>query len=241
MKRTWHVGLNFLWLGITIMLFIGITQPMFTFTHFYFFDDTFSLFNGIFHLLKQQELILFFLLFAFSIVMPSLKMLLLLYTINARSLFNIKQQRRLNKIALVGKWSMLDVYVIAMIAVTVKLGMIATVTIHSGLIIFTTAVVLSMILPLLISYAFIHNKSSDISQLKVINERSEHLQIKLTEPQLTELLSTNKLENLPREVILHADNLVDVFDHQHQWQAKGKVSVGQDQRCYLALYANRVD
>jgi paraquat-inducible protein A len=43
-----------------------------------------------------------------------------------------------------GRWAMLDVMVVAMLIVTVKLGVIATIQIHAGLYVFGSAVLLIM-------------------------------------------------------------------------------------------------
>jgi paraquat-inducible protein A len=47
---------------------------------------------------------------------------------------------------LYGKWSMLDVFVVAVLVVTVKLGAIANVEMHYGLYFFSAAVILTMII-----------------------------------------------------------------------------------------------
>lgn len=211
--------LNALWLITALLLVIGLTQPMFTFTHFYFFDDTFSLVDGIFHLAAQGEFILFALLFLFSLVMPVVKMLMLLYNINAGQLLSSKQRLHLDKIAKLGKWSMLDVYVIAILAVTVKLGMIASVTIHFGLVAFALSVTLSMLLPLAIS-ALYHRKSPlQIEHNIAITWRSE-AEI-MAEDHIIDALK------LSQPLALGAGEfkaqLIDVYDKQGLWQIKAHI------------------
>jgi len=44
-----------------------------------------------------------------------------------------------------GKWSMLDVFVVAVLLATVKLGAVANVQLHYGLYLFAAAVILTMI------------------------------------------------------------------------------------------------
>ena len=220
------ISLNALWLAISMMLLLGIYLPMFTFTHFYFFDDTFSLSKGIFHLLAQDEMILFALLFTFSIIMPLLKMLLLLYAINASNMLSLHQQQRLARINMISKWSMLDVYVIAILAVTFKLGMIATVKIHLGLIIFTLAVVASMLLPLLITLAHRYQEKERVSDIKIISQQHFQLQLCLNEGVLTQLLEQGELAIGQQEGIasqlntLQDSQLLDIFDNSQCWRAK---------------------
>jgi paraquat-inducible protein A len=45
-----------------------------------------------------------------------------------------------------GRWAMLDVMVVAMLIMTVKLGAVASIQIHTGLYIFAAAVLLIMLL-----------------------------------------------------------------------------------------------
>lgn len=219
MKFLSSFTLNILWLIVTLLLIIGVTQPMFTFTHFYFFDDTFSLASGIFHLLNQGEIILFGLLLCFSLLMPAVKMVLILYSINAPSL--TKHQRYLHRLGMLGKWSMLDVFVIAILAVTIKISMVAEVTIHYGLIVFSVGVLMSMILPQLIR-----------SPAKPAT--SHH--ITLSEQQLGQLNSQHVLTIEFGDVVA-SQELGDVFDHQQQWRAKVNLIPLADGKLSLALIA----
>lgn len=220
-NTSWLYSLNIIWLVTSILLVVGLTRPMFTFTHFYFFDDTFSMINGIFHLAQQGEYILFALLFTFSLLMPIIKMLMLLYTINAPTLFSHVQQRRLDKLAKLGKWSMLDVYVIAILAVIIKLGMIATVSIHYGLIAFAISVSLSMMLPWLISYAHKQRNSKHDDNDWIWSKKHENQAIILNASALKILLSAGYLAI----DMTQASNglLVDIFNQDGQWKAKGKI------------------
>ncbi len=224
MRRPSHTLLNVYWAIISLMLIIGVSQPMFTFTHFYFFDDTFSLFSGIFHLLNQGELILFVLLFSFSLLMPAIKMLMLLYTINAKTMFNKTQQRYLNRIALIGKWSMLDVFVVAIMAVTIKLSMVAQVTIHYGLIVFSIGVVASMILPHL---------------FRPQAQAPRHLVLSSTQ---LDTLVVNKLISVSdSDQVFEPEALLDILDEAKQWQAKAQVRTIAGHQIELLLVAVHLD
>jgi paraquat-inducible protein A len=54
--------------------------------------------------------------------------------------------KAINQLAAIGKWSMADVFVIAILAATVKMDMIASIEIHAGLFVFGTGVIASMLL-----------------------------------------------------------------------------------------------
>ena len=119
---------------------------MFSFHKFYIFDDTFSLLGGVFYLFREGEFLLFLILFGFTIALPVYKMVLSFLLISNR----IKQEsykiKIVNRLAMIGKWSMTDVFVIAILAATVKLEMIASIEIHAGLFVFAAGVVASMLL-----------------------------------------------------------------------------------------------
>lgn len=134
------------WLVTVIMLGVGAAVPFFTFSKFYVFDDTFSLFSGIFHLLSAGEPVLFALVFLFSILLPVYKMYVLLRLINHTAMEERRRQRYTAMLMLLGKWSMLDVFVVAMLIMTIKLGAIASVEVHGGLYLFSAGVLASMLL-----------------------------------------------------------------------------------------------
>ena len=138
--------LRLAWFIVSAMLIAGAVMPMFTFSRFYIFNDTFSLASGIFYLLKEGEPLLFIVVFSFSILMPAWKMYLLYRLLHAQDGDNAWRHRQLHVLSFLGKWSMLDVFVVAILVVTVKLGAIASITVHSGIYLFTLAVLASMLL-----------------------------------------------------------------------------------------------
>lgn len=142
------------WLAAVTMLGVGAALPFFTFSKFFVFDDTFSLFSGIFHLLSAGEPVLFALVFLFSIVMPVYKMFVLFRLINNRLLDERKRRRYTSMLMVLGKWSMLDVFVVAMLIMTIKLGAIASVEVHGGLYLFSAGVLASMLLTHLVGKKF---------------------------------------------------------------------------------------
>jgi len=138
--------LKLAWFIVSAMLVAGAVLPMFTFSQFYIFNDTFSLASGIFHLLMQGEPLLFIVVFSFSILMPAWKMYLLYRLLHTQDGDNTRRHRQLHVLSFLGKWSMLDVFVVAILVVTVKLGAIASITVHFGIYLFTLAVLASMLL-----------------------------------------------------------------------------------------------
>ena len=142
------------WLAVAAMLGVGAALPFFTFSKFFVFDDTFSLFSGIFHLLAAGEPVLFVLVFLFSILLPVYKMFVLFRLINNRFLDEPIRRRYTSLLIFLGKWSMLDVFVVAMMIMTVKLGAVASIQVHGGLYLFAGGVLASMLLTHMVSRQF---------------------------------------------------------------------------------------
>jgi paraquat-inducible protein A len=135
-----------LWVISCVLFIAGISLPMFSFHRFFIFNDTFSLLSSVFHLLVEGELFLFIVVFLFSIVGPIYKLYLLNTLVSAKAVSGKDRIRLIQKLAIIGKWSMADVFVVAIIASTVKIGLIASVSIHIGLLLFGLAVLSSMLL-----------------------------------------------------------------------------------------------
>lgn len=141
-----------IWLSTSAALITGMSTPLFSFTRFYIFNNTVSLFSGVFQLLREGEWFLFILIFCFSVLFPLGKMLLLLALISGHRFTSPSHTALLKLLHTLGRWSMLDVFVVAVMAVTIKLGAVASVQIHYGLYIFTGAILASMALAQMIAY-----------------------------------------------------------------------------------------
>ena len=126
------------------LLLTGLLSPVITLTKFVLIENTFSVLSGVIELLKEGKLFLFLLITGFSIVLPVLK-LWILYRLVSKSAATEKSVRKLlHWMHLYGKWSMLDVFVVAILVVAVKLGAIADVEMRFGLYAFAASVLLTM-------------------------------------------------------------------------------------------------
>jgi len=134
-------------LGVSIVMFVlGISLPMFTLQKFFIVNDTFSLLGGAFELLVIEELFLFLLIIGFSVITPILKFVLSWLVLSIDEIAEDKRLIAIRKLSMICKWSMADVFVIAVLAATIKLGGLATVKVHIGLLFFACYVLLSMFL-----------------------------------------------------------------------------------------------
>jgi paraquat-inducible protein A len=86
--------------------------------------------------------------FIASVTIPLLKLIsltLLLVSVQRRSTWHPRQRTRLYRLVeLVGRWSMLDIYVVALLAALVQLGNMATVKAGPAALAFGAVVVLTM-------------------------------------------------------------------------------------------------
>jgi len=132
---------------ITVLLFIaGIFFPILTITKLLVVSNEVSIVNGLIQLLQEQQYFIFIVIFLFSIVLPVLKLYYLFLLSARKAVEDNTYSMYLQLMHRYGRWSMLDVFVIAVLIMTVKLGVLASVKIELGMFFFTTAVVLLMII-----------------------------------------------------------------------------------------------
>jgi len=122
----------------------GLLAPIITLTKFVLIENTFSVLSGVIELLKEGKLFLFLLITGFSIVLPVLKLWILYRLVSKSAAMEKSVRKLLHWMHLYGKWSMLDVFVVAILVVAVKLGAIADVEMRFGLYAFAASVLLTM-------------------------------------------------------------------------------------------------
>ncbi len=128
----------------TILLGVGLVAPIITLKKFMLVENTFSVLSGTVALLQEGQLFLFIVITGFSVVVPFLKIGVLLKLLSDKAKDTANFKRYLHWMHLYGKWSMLDVFVVAVLVVAVKLGAIASVEMRAGLYAFAAAVILTM-------------------------------------------------------------------------------------------------
>ena len=132
-------------LGLTsCFLGVGLVAPIITLKKFVLIENTFSVLSGAIALLKEGQIFLFIVITGFSIVLPLLKIGVLNKLLSVKENKAVNLDKYLHWMHLYGKWSMLDVFVVAVLVVAVKLGAIVSVEMRFGLYSFAAAVVLTM-------------------------------------------------------------------------------------------------
>ena len=107
-----------------------------------------TIMSGVVHLWKTGSWAISAIVFIASIIVPLFKLIaltLLLVSVKRRSTWWPNQRIRLYRmVELVGRWSMLDIYVVTILAALVQIHSLATVRAGSGAIAFGAVVVLTM-------------------------------------------------------------------------------------------------
>ena len=138
------ITINLLLMLALAALVIGVSAPLLTLEKMYFFENTVSLLSTIKGLYIQKEWFLFTVIAVFSLCIPVIKIAGLVLILNVEYQKNSFLDKTLHVIEIVGKWSMLDVFVVALLLVSVKLGVLAKVDVHYGLYAFAASVLLTM-------------------------------------------------------------------------------------------------
>lgn len=136
--------LRWLLLLTILLLAAGFVTPMLTITKFMVINNSVSIVSGIWQLIQERQLLLFLIIATFSILLPIAKIILLFNLLHPNTTHPNRRKRLLHLMHDYGRWAMLDVMVVAVLIMTVKLGAIASIQVHSGLYIFGAAVLLIM-------------------------------------------------------------------------------------------------
>lgn len=128
-----------------VLLFFGWILPIMTIDKLVFLTERISILESCLVLWEEQQYFLFFVIAVFSIVFPLVKLSLALYLWYQADAHSLALQRLLGWLEIIGRWSMLDVFAVAIAVVAIQLSLISEVTMHAGIYIFTLAIVLSLL------------------------------------------------------------------------------------------------
>ncbi|MEQ8354664.1 MAG: paraquat-inducible protein A [Kiloniellaceae bacterium] len=137
--------LGLLLLSAAAALLAGWLLPVMTVRTLLVFYDEVSILTGAYRLLASGDVLLFILIALFTVVLPVGKLVFAWLAWSRLRVDDPRVRRLLHWIETIGRWSMLDVFVIAILVVVIKLSLVSDVEIHAGLYVFVLAVILSMI------------------------------------------------------------------------------------------------
>ena len=132
-------------LAALVLLGFGLFMPAVTVEQFFVFDTTKSIAGSIGALFAQGYILLGVIVATFSIVFPFAKLILSFRIWIARDAASPGVQRAIRWTVKLGRWSMLDVFMVALVVAILTLDMIANVEVHVGLYIFGGAIVVAML------------------------------------------------------------------------------------------------
>src|SRR5579862_944609 len=133
-----------LMLVLAVAFFVaGIFLPFTSVTKLWLFQNQISVYHGLIILWQAGELFLFLILFVFTVCFPLVKLTAMLTlwlyprvgTDRARKLFHF--------VSNLGKWSMLDVFVVAILVLTIKSSGVANIRVGVGFFLFFISVMLT--------------------------------------------------------------------------------------------------
>ncbi len=159
-------------IGASISLALGVSLPSIKLTKFYFFSTEYSLISTVDSLIQRNQLFLGGLVLVFSILLPVFKILYLVILTTMPVDVLERQYRRLRALEWLGKWSMHDVLVLALMIFFIKSQGIYDATSLSGVYFFTLAVMF-----MILAYAWIN-----IFSLNAIKAKSHRLETREARP-----------------------------------------------------------
>lgn len=138
------------WLGwgailAAILLVTGWVLPIMTVERLLFLSHEISILQGVGELWSEDETFLALVIGAFSVLLPAVKLALALYLWFHAEAGSRRLHQALSLLELAGRWSMLDVFIVALLVVAIRTSLIDEVTVHPGVYVFTAAIVLSLV------------------------------------------------------------------------------------------------
>ncbi len=133
-------------LVLAFALFLaGLFRPFTEVTKLWVFDHDVSVYHALITLFHEREFFLFGILIIFTVIFPLVKItaLLVLWLKPGLQLRLMAQVHEI--VSHLGKWSMLDVFVVAVLVVLIRAGGLATIKAQDGLLLFCASVVLTQI------------------------------------------------------------------------------------------------
>jgi paraquat-inducible protein A len=128
--------------GAGVLFLIGICAPLMTVTKLMIFTTTVSLISAVWQLFAERHYVLGGVVGVFCLLGPLGKLTLVFLACRHAKRSTLPWQRTLYWLALWGKWSMLDVFIVALLVVAAKVQGFVAVNVNYGLYAFAASVIL---------------------------------------------------------------------------------------------------
>lgn len=142
MRQLNHVLALPVWIALGLLL-IGLTTPILAVEKFWFFRNEVSMWSGMCALFAEDEFLLGGVILIFALLFPISKNLLLLAVLHGLAPLSRHGGRIAHWLAILGKWSMLDVFIVAIVVTSIKLGALAEAQTGNGLYFFLVSVIMT--------------------------------------------------------------------------------------------------
>lgn len=129
-----------------MLIVAGWLLPFMSVTTFFVFSGEISILDAMAQLLEAEEFALFAIVAVFTVVFPITKFTLAAHLWATAAPGDPAAARRAALLEGLGKWSMLDVFLTALLVVSIKTSGLSGLTVHAGVYFFAGGVVLSMLL-----------------------------------------------------------------------------------------------
>lgn len=128
------------------VLVVAWFMPIMTISRFVFWDSRFSILDAAANLWDEEHYFTFTVIVVFSMIFPVCKLLAAFLVWLRVDPASERTRRALATLGFLGKWSMLDVFVVALTIVAINISIVSDVAVHAGLYVFTGAVIASILL-----------------------------------------------------------------------------------------------
>lgn len=136
-----------LWLLVVISFILGVTLPIATVEKFWLIKNQFSLIQSILELANNpsgQNIVLLLIIVSFTFIFPIAKLATMFLQIKH---YGKNWQNTMTRLVeTVGHFSMLDVFVIALMVLLLKLRVLVDVSLHVGFYWFASSIILSIVM-----------------------------------------------------------------------------------------------
>jgi len=132
-------------IGTLALLIVALMLPLMKVKQLFFWQDDYTVLQGVVELVTHGAIILGIVLFLFSIVFPVSKLVMLL-VLWYRKVNRKQRQKLLGYLEMLSKWSMMDVFVVALMIVLSKAGGALDIEPRIGVYLFGVAVLCSTFL-----------------------------------------------------------------------------------------------
>ena len=127
------------------LLIAGLAMPAISITRLFVFTDTYSIAGTVLAFWSGGNYLLFGIVLFFSLLFPAAKILIALWAWNTgpEQSEGEKLRRICRLFAVISKWSMLDVFIVALTVLAVEGSLFAAADVHLGIVLFALSVILS--------------------------------------------------------------------------------------------------